>query len=160
MHREILVAKIRMREDPDSLRRNPILPLPANLSKKSRIDIAGESYSIDQIRTALAYQLSERMIFVKAPDPVVADLLFTFGWLECQTRLVESGIELLKMARDYGYADTAAITAKIAESESAIRRGVFRRKVKIAIWLAGLTGVAVGIVILVRKLGRNRVKRR
>lgn len=151
LHREILLAKIRIKREPDSLRRNHILPLPADLSKKSTVSISGESYSIDQIRTALTYQLSERMLFVKTPDPVVADLLFTFGWLECQTRIVESGIGLLKMARDYGYPDTAAITAKIAESESAIRFRKWRRVGEIAAWLAGLTGIAVGIVLAVRK---------
>lgn len=156
LHREILLAKIRMKGDPNSLHRNHILPLPANLSKQSRVDIGGESYSIDQIRTALIYQLSERMLFVKAPDPVVADLLFTFGWLECQTQIVESGIGLLKMAKDYGYPDTAAIATKIADSESAIRFRKLRRIGEIAVWLAGLTGIVVGIVLFMRKLGSGQ----
>ena len=156
LHREILLAKIRLKEDPDSLQQNHILPLPADLSKKSQVVIGGETYAVSEILTALTYQLSERMLFVKAPDPIVADLLFTFGWLECQTRIVESGMGLLKMARDYGYPDADAIATKLAESESAIRLKKWREVGKYILWFGAISGFAVGIVLAARKLGSGK----
>jgi hypothetical protein len=54
---------------------------------------------------ALHFQLSERMLFVKPEDPVVADLLHSFSRLEAARYSGEGEANLLKLARKYGYRD-------------------------------------------------------
>ncbi len=52
---------------------------------------------------AIEYQLSERLQFVKPPDPAVASLLFDYAALEAATRTLESAWGVLQMALEYGY---------------------------------------------------------
>ena len=69
---------------------------------------------------ALRYQLGERMLFVKPTDPVVADLLFSFATLEANTRVLEPAVELLQLAKEYGYHDSAELDARMARYQKTI----------------------------------------
>lgn len=148
LHLAILKTRIRLKEDPGYLNERHIIDLPDSFSKTSAVNVDGHEYSADQLADALVYQLAERMVFVKPPDPVVADLLFTFGLLEARTEVVEFGIELLEMARDYGYHDSAAIARTIQDYEWLIRFGKFRR---VGFWILVIAGVILCLVFACRK---------
>src|SRR4029079_9488802 len=52
---------------------------------------------------AISYQLPERLQFVRQPDPTVASLLFDLATLESSTGTLESALDLLSLAAQYGY---------------------------------------------------------
>jgi tetratricopeptide (TPR) repeat protein len=142
LHQTILRAKIRLRQDPD-LARGHIIELPGNLSRTSRISIDGRDYPAAAVSHALRYQLSERAYFVKPLDPVMADLLFTYGVLEAHIHAVEPAIKLLELSREYGYQDTNKLVETIGHYESLIRF----RKIRFAAWI--LLGVLAFLGFLV-----------
>jgi tetratricopeptide (TPR) repeat protein len=55
-----------------------------------------------QLRAALYYQLTERLSFVPAPDPVVARLLFDLGNIYALTVSLEEADPVFEQARAYG----------------------------------------------------------
>lgn len=133
LHVEILKTRIKLKENPGYLRQNHVIKLPDSYSKTSSIQIEDRQLTIAQIADSIHYQLQERMIFVKPPDPVVADLLFTFGEIEGRTNVVESGIKLFEMANDYGFANPDLITGDIKRYEQSILHGKIWRIIRIAL---------------------------
>lgn len=102
LHVKILEAKIAQEKDPDYFKKHSVLDLrPADVDKV--LVIGSDKYTPSQLMTALQYQLSERLSFVKPPDAPVASLLFDYAALEAGTRTLESAIGILKMAVEYGY---------------------------------------------------------
>ena len=107
LHVQILHAKIAMETEPAYLAANPIVPYPerpaqemGELLQRTHINTPSED-----VMDALHFQLSERMLFVKPEDPVVADLLHSFSRLEAARYSGEGEANLLKLARTYGYRD-------------------------------------------------------
>lgn len=148
LHVEILKTRMTLRDDPDYLRQNHVIRLPESYSGKTSIPIGNGSYTVDQIADSILYQLHERMIFVKPPDPVVADLLFTFGAIEGRTNVVESGLKLFEMANEYGFANPGVMTQEIERYEKAIRFGEIRR---IGYIVLAVLAVVLLLVIAYRK---------
>ena len=148
LHLAIIKARIRLKEDPGYLARNHIIGLPDTLSKHSRIQIDGQEHPAAEVRKALRYQLTERAYFVKPPDPVVADLLFTYGVLEAHTAIVESGIGLLELARKYGYQDIGQLDQTIGHYQSLVR---FRKIRFGAVIVLGVVGFIAFLVFAYRK---------
>lgn len=120
LHVAILKTRIKLRQDPNYLINNHILDIPDQLSRSSVLELDGKPFRVDEILTALQYQLEERMVFVKPTDPVVADLLFSYGQLEAQIHIVEAGLGLLNLAKDYGFQNTSLIATKIDQYQSSI----------------------------------------
>lgn len=120
LHVMILQTRIKLKQDPSYLDKNRVLDISEQVSGKTIIDLDGQRFSTKQVANALLYQLSERMFFVKPPDPVVADLLFAYARLEAGTVDVESGLQLLEMARDYGFRDQALLEGETSRYRSAI----------------------------------------
>lgn len=111
LHVLILETKLRLEAAPDFLKSHRIIPLPNKFTGKTKIDIGGAERSINEIMWAIGHQLSERVIFVKAPDPIVADLLFTLGLCEAHTSVVENARKPLEKSREYGFQDTRLLAA-------------------------------------------------
>ncbi|MFD2720925.1 hypothetical protein ACFST9_19550 [Hymenobacter monticola] len=61
------------------------------------------SRPLDSIQHALYYQLSERLSFVRPPDPIVAQLLFNLGNVYALTSNLESSERVYAEAERYGY---------------------------------------------------------
>ncbi len=133
LHVEIIKSLIRLRDDPDYFESNHILEIPEIVSKDWLLKIGGNEFTLTEVMAALDYQLKERMIFIKPPDPVVADLLYSYGLLEARTRIVETGIPLLKLSLQYGFSDLSSIENEISNYESLIQKRLFRRNVYICI---------------------------
>jgi len=120
LHVAILDARIKLKEDPDYLTRTRIIPVPDGITWRSSIDVQGKAVPVHGIIRALEYQPHERMFFVRTPDPIVADLLFSLGQLTARANTLESAVEVLAMARAYGYPDSAGLEATIKEYQSTI----------------------------------------
>lgn len=112
LHVKILEAKIAMASNPDHLRGNPIVPFPGRpqngiggLLERTPAEMPNEA-AMD----ALHFQLSERMLFVKPEDPVVADLLHSFSRHEAARYSGKGEADLMDLARTYGYRDGTETT--------------------------------------------------
>ena len=72
--------------------------------------------SIGDLRLALYAQLMERAQFVRAPDPIMAELLFDWGQLELLDGTMEIADVAYQAAGRYGWTDRAAIARGRAEA--------------------------------------------
>ncbi len=105
LHILILKAKIEAAKHPDRPLVSHIVWVPEGMASGSMILVHGENHSAEYIRSALAYQLSERLVFMKPKDPYVADLLYSYALIEANLSAVENGLGLLQLAREYGFPD-------------------------------------------------------
>ncbi len=109
LHVKILEAKIALKKDPRWLERNSVLGIDWDeFNRNPSADISvtdnrGQQKSAKEIEDALAYQLHERMEFVKPPDPVVAQLLFDLSNLLKRSRSPEHAVAVQQLAIDYGH---------------------------------------------------------
>lgn len=137
LHVQIIRARMKLREDPDFLRNHHVIEVSGPPSENAHVEIDGNTFTLDQMREALHYQLKERMIFVKPADPVVADLLYTYGDV---FGVMEHGLVLLRMAGEYGFQNPPLLAAKINRYQWLIR---FRM-----LWQTGLVVLALSMGIL------------
>jgi hypothetical protein len=150
LHTLILETKLRLETDPDDLKAHRILPLPEKFARGTRISIGGAERTMQQVMDALSYQLSERMVFVKPPDPVVADLLFTAALCEAQTGILENAVALLKQSAAYGFQDPERLLATEAQylalKDAAGRKRLeaAERRRQIRNWCLAFAGVVGG----------------
>ncbi len=101
LHVRILEAKIAQQSDPDFFKKHSVLELsPTNINQS--LTFGEVQLSAGELARAIEYQLSERLQFVKPPDPSVASLLFDYAALEAATRTLESARGVLHLALDYG----------------------------------------------------------
>ncbi len=109
LHVKILEAKIALEKDPKWLEKNTVLGVDwekVNNSPSADISLTdhrGQQKSAKEIENALAYQLHERMEFVKPPDPIVAQLLFDLSNLLRRSRSPEHAVAVQQLAIDYGH---------------------------------------------------------
>lgn len=142
LHLAILKAKSKLEEDPGFLSREPLISVPNPLTRDSMIVVDGKEYPAVHVHRALEYQLHERVFFVRSQDPVVAELLFSFGQIEASLQTLESAVGLLEMARDYGYPDSA----RLDEVIGGYRSMIWMSKLKKAALIA--SGIAVFVLLL------------
>ncbi|RYD22811.1 MAG: tetratricopeptide repeat protein [Verrucomicrobiaceae bacterium] len=135
VHVEILRARIRLRENPRYLHEHRVIPMPESFTNKTTTSIGGHTYNPSEISRAIFYQLQERMIFVKPPDPVVADLILTLGQIEARISTVESAKRLLNMATDYGLTDPAFVPREINRYDEALASAKASKIIRITLWI-------------------------
>jgi tetratricopeptide (TPR) repeat protein len=146
LHALILETKLRMETDPDYLKTHRIIPLPNDFTDKTKVNIAGTERSIGEIIWALVYQLEERMVFVKPPDPIVADLLFTCALCEAHVAVVEGALKLLAESQSYGFQDPGLIGATESHYLALIKVAQTRRWVSRGLIAIGVLGGSAGIL--------------
>ena len=95
-----------------------ILTVPERMDKGTLIQVGGKNYNAEQVQRALHYQLHERLAFVKPKDPYVADLLYSYALIEANLGVVEGGVGLLSLAREYGFPDEALLSLHKERFES------------------------------------------
>lgn len=147
VHVLVLKAKLHDAALPASVPRPPLLEVPGRLAAASPLTIEGVARPAGEVRDAIFYQLHERMVFVKPPDPYVADLLFALARLNANLVNIESAAGLLTLAQDYGYSNAARVDA--------LREDLHRARLKsnlftAAYWIAGL-GVLVVLLVHARR---------
>jgi len=143
LHVMILKSRIKLKQDPTYLDKNRVLDIPEQVSGKTTLDLDSHRYSVDRVANALLYQLKERMVFVKPPDPVVADLLFAYARLEAGTMDVESGLQLLTMAQDYGFRDQTLFAKETDRFNSAIFMGKVKKNALIGLGILAFLAFVV-----------------
>lgn len=151
VHVEILKARIKLRENPRYLHDHRVIPMPDSYTEESSVSIGGHNYHPREISDSIEYQLQERMIFVKPPDPVVADLLFTFGQIESRINILQSGKRLLNMAHTYGFTNPALITREINLYDEAIAAAQTRKTIRTTLWITGILLVFTALIVLAWK---------
>lgn len=126
IHVEILKAKIASKGNPNYYYTHNILNIDMG-TEETPINV--KHIDLKELETQLYYQLTERMSFVKAPDPVVAQLLFELGNISAITKDVESALVCYKRARTYGY--SSDLMEKREEHFKALQsKAEFRENVK------------------------------
>lgn len=107
LHEAILRAKLDAAKRPANAPMPHILNVPERMDKGTLIQAGGKDYSAEQVQKALHYQLHERLAFVKPKDPYVADLLYSYALIEANLGVVEGGLGLLRLSKEYGFPDEA-----------------------------------------------------
>lgn len=105
LHVEILKTKLRMAEDPQAsavvldldFGSGPV-PTAPTAESLAQYGIA----SLENLRDAVHYQLSERVEFVLPREPIVAHLLFQLADTIALTSSVEEAIPVYQRAKEYG----------------------------------------------------------
>jgi tetratricopeptide (TPR) repeat protein len=107
IHVKILQAKIARQKEPDYFKHHSVLDLhPEKVGPVITID--GRQFAATNVARAIAYQLEERMQFVKPPDAPVASLLFDYAAIEAATGFLENARNILQLAVEYGYPEDQA----------------------------------------------------
>ena len=112
LHQLILKLKIEESKDKKILQTKRAIPLPLKFNLDDNININNQTHTILDIHKAIDYQLKERLIFVKPKNKIIADLLYVQARIEAQTATAEEGLEYLKLAELYGFANTKLLNDK------------------------------------------------
>lgn len=76
-----------------------------------------QHYNLREISSHLRYQLQERINFIPAPDPIIANLYFDYGNALAQTASVELAMDCYQEAERYGYKGNL-LSVRMAEMEA------------------------------------------
>lgn len=138
LHQLMLETKIQAAH-PNQLLPPRLITVPERLTSDTPISVrAGKTYPAQEVHTAIVIQLQERMGFVNPKDPYVADLLYTCALIKANLSTVESALELLTMARKYGFPDEILLARQEARFQAAITKGHLSTYAKVALAWLGL----------------------
>jgi tetratricopeptide (TPR) repeat protein len=154
LHLKILEAKIAQQKDPDYFKKHSVLDIQPHVMTDETL-IGKEKLNPGQMAEAIQHQLTERMQFVKPPDPAVASLLFDYAALEAGTRTLESAQRMLRMAVNYGYPDD-----KIRPLIALYDHRIAMRKTEQYAFYSFITLGVIGILFLGYRKGAIVISRR
>lgn len=138
LHVAILETKLKLKQDPYYLQHHHIIELPEG--RDVPIAIGQNQYPGREVRSALNYQLSERMLLVKPPDAIVSDLLYSYGILQARQKDLESAIPLLELSREYGSAMPQVLQRTLNDYRSLVRHRILRERIYIFLGIAAIVG--------------------
>lgn len=111
LHLRILEAKLALAKNPDWLRSHSPLdgevhgPTGNAASPEWRAQgvagTAGRELPLKEVRRAIEYQLTERLQFVKPPEPIVGELMLELASLVALDDSVERALPVLKQAKEF-----------------------------------------------------------
>ena len=136
LHARILEAKLESARDPHYLDTHSVagLRFDSTLIPSVPKDMPdgndGKPAEPWKVNQALNYQLHERLEFVKAPDPIVANLLLDWATLNLAGGSVESADVLYDLAIKYGAARTPLIAARKKEIATILAKAGSKAKSK------------------------------
>lgn len=135
LHVKILEAKLAAEKDPSYFSKHSVLNLEIERIKRETtiLEVGDETIDSRAVAYAIYYQLGERLQFVRSSDPAVASLLFDLAALEAATETVESALDLLQFAAEYGYP-----VNRIAPLQTEYRTVLTRARMKRDVLVAGL----------------------
>jgi len=148
LHAKILEAKIAHEKDPAFFEEHSVLGLQPGSNGKL-FSISGKSIASEELVKAIQYQLTERLQFVKPPDPVVASLLFDYATIEGRPQTIEAAKLILRMAADYGYPGLKVETL----SKRLNRRLAWENSKTYALYVS----IGIAVVVLIVSLYKMRV---
>ena len=119
LHARILMAKLALKDDPRFLEGRSVAgiafdtavvpSLPATYPRGND----GQPVKPYELERAFAYQLQERLPFVKPKDPVVANLLADWATLNLAGGPIENADALYRLAQRYGEPRTPLMAARL-----------------------------------------------
>lgn len=121
LHVKILEAKQNLAEDPDWLASHSVLGADFGIGdvpvapSTPITDYDGEPLKLENVHYALQHQLRERLQFVNAPNPIVADLLFDLGNVLALKDVAEPAIPVYEFAMTYGAVDGDLIESRLTQ---------------------------------------------
>lgn len=139
LHVKILEAKIAAQSDASYFQKHSVLGLKAG-EIGQKIRMGGQELLPQDLMKAIQHQLTERLKFVKPPDPAVASLLFDYAAIEAAVGTLEGAKLLLRLAVEYGY-PPAPVKVLQADYDRRISWGRIRG------YLPSGTGVLIVMII-------------
>jgi tetratricopeptide (TPR) repeat protein len=125
VHVKVLEAKLALAKDPNWLQSHSVLgedfgsaPRP-ELKGVPRAEIREKA---QRMVMAAGYQLRERLQFVKAPDPLVGDLLFDLANALALHGAVQTSEGVYTLAQEYGAPKAALLQQRVAFARQVIAR--------------------------------------
>jgi hypothetical protein len=118
VHVKILEAKIALAKDPEWLKTHSILGLDfgsaprPELPEITTVNREGKPRTHNEVKNAIAYQLHERLGFIPAPDPIVAELLFDLANFHALTTTIEVAQPVYDMALKFGVKSPEQVHAR------------------------------------------------
>ena len=110
VHVKILEAKLALASDPKWLETHTVLGLDYGKDARPvRIGDAPTAKEKFTVLHGLSYQLRERLKFVKAPDPLVGDLLFNLANETAVLGAAQQALGIYELAADYKAPDAALL---------------------------------------------------
>ncbi len=100
LHALILEAKINLENNPAYYDNKRVLELPEKIpesNEETYFTYNGQNLNGIEVEAALAYQLQERVVFIKPHDIIVADLLFSLSRIAAHNKHFEPAIEILNL---------------------------------------------------------------
>jgi len=146
LHVLILDARQALAKDPAWLDTHSVLGLDFGRDKVPQApSTLPTGKDLKAVRSALEYQLHERMGFVAAPDPIVGDLLADFGNVLALTMTVEHALPIYDLALTYNAPRAELNALRRAQFQQAIADRERRNTLK---WAGGV-GLALAVIVLV-----------
>jgi hypothetical protein len=108
LHVRILEAKLAVAKDPSWLATHSVAGMDFGSEAEPRFPSVlppgnlGHPVTKDDALNAFEFQLRERLQFVKAPEPIVADLLFDWGNLAAVTQVIEYADAAYSLSAQFG----------------------------------------------------------
>lgn len=162
IHVRILEAKIALAKDPDWLKSHSTLGL--NFGKDKRplhlgapaVDHSGKEYGADTVAVHIAYQLHERLAFVSAPEPIVADLLFDLANLHATTQTLETALPIYDMALNFQPVNKDFVQARRDVTEQVLSEATASKRLT-QFALGGAAIMILGLLFVVWRRQGSRV---
>lgn len=149
LHALILEAKLAAEKSGEPPKTVRFVPLPEKIEKDVILTIQGTEYKAKDAFAALAYQLEERMVFVKPQNRWVAECLYGLAILQANFYSVQDAVRLLALAEQYGFPDTEQLRSRRQQFERNILIGGIQYWSSIAV--VCLAGIVV-LIFIYRKL--------
>lgn len=158
LHARILQAKLGLASDPQWLASNRVSGARHLLRGGAPVAFAcaasdnlSQQVTLEVLRSALRYQLKERLKFIREPDPMVAQLLVDLGDAELLSHSPHTALLAYQRADDY-QANSRVILDRIA---AAVRAGRPAWQRNLAWLLAGGVLLVVAVIVLARGLRKR-----
>jgi hypothetical protein len=100
----------------------PVIAVVPNAPSQWPVGTQARSLAAAEVKLAIMDQMSERLAFVKPPEPIVGDILFDYGNLLMRTDTMESAEAIYDLAIAYG-----APRAELARKRRDYARSVIKR---------------------------------
>lgn len=150
LHELILEAKVAADRGVISESTTRLVAVPEQLSKDALLTIRGVERKASDVFDALAYQLEERMVFVKPKDRWVAECLFSLAVMQAHFYSIDDGLRILSLSEKYGFPDEALLATTRKEWEWSSWLGEVKK------WAAIVCGSVAGLAILILGIRKLR----
>lgn len=156
MHAAVLRAKIALVGDPGWLNTHTISGIPLDdLPSKFTLKDGDRPLGLDEIHSAMLAHAMARTLFVKPVDLVTGTLLKELARVEARLWMVERGLPVLELAKEYGATGTDSLKT---DWERSARKGVTKRFMLSPVFYFG--GISLFCAVLVLFIVRRNFRKR